>query len=175
MTAVAVASARLVSTPAESDRKARFETSAGMHGLFNTTIKGTATGVTAMEDKGWVSWRAPVKNLDTGNGMRDRHLRERFKADQFPDIVLAVPRSQLKPVADNQTVQGEVTGQLTLAGTTRPIVVGYQARRLGADYHVSAHLVVNINQFGLETPCFAGVCVDPQVKVWVDRYQLRDL
>ncbi len=170
----ALASARFVTTADESGQQVRFQTVAGLHGIFNTKILGTSPGVTAREDNGRITFTAPVARLDTGNAMRNRHLRERFKADRYPNLVLVVERSQLKKVDDRQKVAGSVTGQFTLAGATRPVAVAYQADRMGNDYFVRASFRVNINQFGLETPCFAGVCVDPNVNVTVERYRLRD-
>jgi polyisoprenoid-binding protein YceI len=174
VTYAAIASARFVSTSGEGDRRVRFQTVAGLHGVFNTRIPGTATGVTATEDHGRITFTAPVAQLDTGNNMRNRHLRERFKADRYPNIVLVVERSRLKRVEDNQAATGDVTGEFTLAGTTRPVPITYRVDRTGSDYHVHASFRVNINNFGLETPCFAGVCVDPNVDVTVERYKLRE-
>jgi polyisoprenoid-binding protein YceI len=174
VTYAAIASARFANTADEADQRVRFRTVAGLHGVFNTRIPGTATGVTAREDHGRITFTAPVAKLDTGNNMRNHHLRERFKADRYPNIVLAVERSHLKAVEDNQAVTGNVTGDFTLAGTTRPVTVAYRVNRTGSDYHVRASFRVNINNFGLETPCFAGVCVDPNVDVTIDRYKLRD-
>ena len=174
VTCAAIASARFASTTAEADRRVRFQTVAGLHGVFNTRIPGTATGVTANEDHGRITFTAPVAQLDTGNSMRNRHLRERFKADRYPNIVLVVERSRLKRVEDDQAVTGNVTGDFTLAGATRPVTIAYRVNRTGTDYHVHASFRVNINNFGLETPCFAGVCVDPNVDVTIERYKLRD-
>jgi polyisoprenoid-binding protein YceI len=174
VTYAAIASARFVSTPDEADKRVRFQTVAGLHGVFNTRIPGAATGVTASEDHGRITFTAPVAKLDTGNSMRNHHLRERFKADRYPNIVLTVDRSHLKKVEDNQAVTGNVTGDFTLAGATQPVTLAYKVNRTGSDYHVRASFRVNINNFGLETPCFAGVCVDPNVDVTIDQYKLRD-
>jgi polyisoprenoid-binding protein YceI len=174
VTYAAIAAARFVSTSDEADRMIRFQTVAGIHGVFNTRIPGTATSVTAREDRGRITFTAPVAKLDTGNRMRNRHLRERFRADRYPDITLVVDRSRLKRIEDNQAVAGDVTGELTLAGTTRPVTIVYRVNRTGTDYHVRASFRANISSFGLETPCFAGVCVDPNVDVTVERYKLRD-
>jgi polyisoprenoid-binding protein YceI len=174
VTYAALASARFVSTSAEGDRRVRFQTVAGLHGVFNTRILGTAPGVTANEDHGRITFTAPVAQLDTGNSMRNRHLRERFKADRYPNIVLVLERGRLKRIEDNQAATGEVTGDFTLAGATHPVTIAYRVNRTGSDYGVHASFRVNINDFGLETPCFAGVCVDPNVGVTVETYKLRD-
>lgn len=175
VTVVGLAAARLASTAAESDQRVAFRTTAGVHGVLNTTILGTAPGVTAAEKDGRLTFLAPVARLDTGISMRNRHLRERLHADQYPNIILVVDRKKLKAVGDNQTVSGSATGELTLAGTSRALPFTYQASRTGTDYHLTASFVVNINDFGVATPCFAGVCVDPKVMVTVERYKLREM
>jgi polyisoprenoid-binding protein YceI len=174
ITYAAVAAARFSGTSDEADKAIHFQTVAGVHGVFSTKIPGTASGVSAREDNGRLTFTAPVSKLDTGNSMRNHHLRERFKADQYPNIVLEVKRSELKEVDDNQEATGSVKGDFTLAGKTRPVTVAYKANRTGSDYHLRASFRVNINDFGLETPCFAGVCVDPNVSVTIGRFKLRD-
>jgi polyisoprenoid-binding protein YceI len=56
-------------------------------------------------------------SLDTGNAKRDKHLRSAdfFHADRHPHIVAALQRADL--AGDTLTV----TGQLTVAGITRPL------------------------------------------------------
>ena len=59
-------------------------------------------------------------SLDTGNAKRDKHLRSAdfFNADQHPHIVAVLQRADLAGVTGAPVA---VTGQLTVAGITRPL------------------------------------------------------
>lgn len=165
------ASAAFVSSTAAGDQQVTFKTTAGMGGVMDTQIAGTGSGVTATQAGDKITFRAPVAKLETRNSLRDKHLRGYLKEK---DIVLVVDRAKLPTLADRQKKSGSVAATLSVAGTSKPTTVAYKAHRTGSDYHLEAWFTVNINDHGVETPCFAGVCVDPKVSVQVKRFKLHD-
>ncbi len=161
------AAARLVSigTPAVSFQAI---------GPAGMKIDGTASQLTAAERDGKVVVTVPLTNLKTGISLRDKHLRGYLDTAHHPDATLSVERSKLKLPDDNQTVTASATGAFTLHGVTKPLAFTYRAKRTGSDYHVQALATVDIRRFGVEVPCYLGVCVKPDVKLKL-HFKLRDV
>jgi polyisoprenoid-binding protein YceI len=63
-------------------------------------------------------------SLDTNNADRDKHLRSSdfFSVQEFPDILFDSTRCELSNTTDGSIVY-KITGDLTLHGVKRPIVV----------------------------------------------------
>jgi polyisoprenoid-binding protein YceI len=136
-------------------------------------INGTSSDLAAKEDDGKLTLTAPLTNLKTGIGLRDNHLRGYLNTSKHPNAVLVVDRSRLKLPEDGKTVEGTTTGDFTLNGKTKPLKFRYKAKRTGSDYHVQGMADVNIENHGIEQPCYLGVCVDPTIKLKVG-FKLRD-
>jgi polyisoprenoid-binding protein YceI len=136
-------------------------------------IDGTSEKLSASEADGKLKIVAPLTNLKTGIGLRDKHLRGYLKTDKHPEATLVVERSKLKVPGDNQTVTGKARGDFTLNGVTKPIDFRYQAKRTGSDYHVQGLAKIDIRDFKVEVPCYLRVCVEPEVSISV-KFKLRD-
>ena len=136
-------------------------------------IEGSGNGLNAKEKDGKLEMEASVKNLKTGIGLRDKHLKKYIHADKHGKAKLVVERSKLDLPEDGKTKAGSVTGQFTLNGVTKPLKVDYKIKRTGSDYHVQGKADVNIEHHEIEKPCYLGVCVDPVVKIRV-KFKLRD-
>jgi polyisoprenoid-binding protein YceI len=136
-------------------------------------IDGTSEKLTASEADGKLTIVAPLTNLKTGIGLRDKHLRGYLKTDKHPQATLVVERSKLKQPGDNQTVNGQARGDFTLNGVTKPVDFKYTAKRTGSDYHVQGLTKIDIRDFKVEVPCYLGVCVEPQVSIKV-KFKLRN-
>ncbi len=136
-------------------------------------IDGSGGGLTVKESDAKLTVKAPLAGLQTGIGLRDKHMKKYLNVSQHPDAQLVVGRSSLKLPEDNKTVEGSATGQFTLNGKTKPVPFSYKAKRTGSDYHVQGLAEIDITEFGIEQPCYLGVCVDPKVKVKT-KFKLRD-
>jgi polyisoprenoid-binding protein YceI len=136
-------------------------------------FSGELDGVTAKERDGKLVF---VAELPRGlkMGMRDSHTREVFKVDKHKQVKLSVDKSKLTFPEDNKKVEGEVKGDLTLHGVTKPVTVKYVAKRTGSDYHLKGtSFSFNYTDFGVEKICKLSVCVEPQVTIRVDKLKLR--
>jgi len=136
-------------------------------------INGTSSQLSATEKDGKLVFTAPLTNLKTGIGLRDKHLKGYLHVDSHPSAKLSVDRSKLKLPADGQSVDSGATGDFTLNGVTKPAKFRYSAKRAGSDYLVSATTEVNIKDYNIEQPCYLGVCVDPNIKLKTT-FKLRD-
>lgn len=82
------------------------------HGRFNE-VSGAFT---LDEAKSSFTVTIKAESVDTGNGMRDTHLRgpDFFNVKQFPTITFK--STEVRPIKDGY----DVTGELTLHGVTKP-------------------------------------------------------
>lgn len=136
-------------------------------------IEGTGSGISAAEEGGEVIVTASTAGLKTGISLRDSHLKDAIKAGAHPKAVLKVKRSALKFPEDKKAAESSASGTMTLAGVTKPLSFNYKVERTGSDYHVQGLTTIDITEFGLEKPCYLGVCVDKDVKVKV-KFKVRD-
>ncbi|HMJ16229.1 MAG TPA: YceI family protein [Polyangiaceae bacterium] len=136
-------------------------------------INGTSSELSADESEGKLTVTVPLTNLKTGIGLRDNHLRGYLNTKQHPNAKLVVERSKLKLPEDGKTTDGSATGDFTLNGQTKPLKFRYRAKRTGSDFHVQGMADVNIEHYGIEQPCYLGVCVEPTIKLKV-AFKLRD-
>jgi len=160
MTSVVTASAGLSST-GESNVKFEAQGPAGMK------ISGTSGGVRATEADGKIKIVAPTTGFRTGIGLRDKHLKEYLESEKHPEAVLVVDRTKITlPSGGDAT--GTVAADLTIHGVTHPARVSYKIAKSGAGYQVQGNFDVNINDFKIKKPCYLGVCVGDEVKVFAD-------
>ena len=128
-------------------------------------IHGRGGGVTATEDGGNVIVTVPLGSVTTGIGLRDSHMRDKYlETAKYPNAVLTVPRSALTLPAGGS---GDTNGTMTLHGKQRPVKVHYDASRQGDGYAVTGTARINMTDFGIEQPSFAGTTVRPDVDVSV--------
>lgn len=136
-------------------------------------INGHGASLTATEKDGNVEFVAALDGLKTGIGKRDEHLKKTLEVDKYKHAKLVVPRSAVKLPEDQKSIEGKTTGTFTLHGQSKKVPVEYKVKRTGSDYHVQGLTTIDIEDFGIEQPCYLGVCVDPNVKVKV-KIKLRD-
>ena len=93
----------------------------------------------------------PARSLKSGKGQMDTNAYKALKADKFRSILFEL--TEVEKIADNII---EVTGKLTIAGTTRPI-------NLKVRYGVGNHEI----QFSGEYPTkFSEFNIDPPTAVF---------
>jgi len=110
----------------------------------------------------------PLGGLDTGIALRNRHMREKYlETAKYPSAVLAVPRGALALPADGATTSAEASGQMTIHGRTRPVVIRYRVTRTGSAYAVEGTVHVVMTDYGVSVPSYLGVTVKPDVDVVV--------
>jgi polyisoprenoid-binding protein YceI len=136
-------------------------------------INGKGSDIHADEKDGKLTVKVGLTNLKTGIELRDKHLRGYLKTKDHPHATLVVSRASLKLPADNQKVDTTGTGEFTLAGVTKTVTFKYKANRTGSDYHVRGKLELDITDYGIEQPCYLGVCADTKVRVSV-RFKVRE-
>jgi hypothetical protein len=111
-----------------------------------------------------------LRTLDTGIGMRNDHMREKYlevgKGDGFESAVLS--DIHLGEV-DAETFQGRTTftGTLLLHGTRRGVTGPADVRRVGSSVRIEAAFPVTLADHGIPKPQYLGVGVKGEVQVKV--------
>jgi hypothetical protein len=114
--------------------------------------------------------RVDLATLDTGIGLRNEHLRERYlevrRGEGFDHAVLSDIHLG---DADPRLVQGKArfSGTFLLHGTRKAIAGEASVRRDGQTVRVEASFPVTVADYGIEKPQYLGVGVREQVKVTV--------
>lgn len=101
--------------------------------------------------------RGHTSCIKTGIAMRERHLWKYLDAGKFHEATLSVDHSQVKVPKDHEKVEGDATGTFSLHGVQRALSIHYAAQRTGSDIQVRGRIDVNLKDFNIEQPSFAGV------------------
>lgn len=111
-----------------------------------------------------------LRSLDTGIGLRNEHLREKYlevdKGAGYDQAVLSdVVLQGLNPGAP--AGKGSFTGLLTLHGVKKAVNGPVEVRQAGTGWSVRASFPVNLPDYNIEKPRYLGVGVRDTVQVSV--------
>jgi len=111
-----------------------------------------------------------LRTLDTGIGLRNEHLREKYlevnKASGF-DTATLTKIDLIGMNTDAPEGKGAFTGSLTVHGVTKMVTGSVEVRREGAGLHVKALFPVTLSDYGIPAPRYLGVGVKDTVRVEV--------
>ena len=127
-------------------------------------IEGKSSQIDFEEDASALTFKVPIAPIETGIGLRDRHLREALEAEKFPAAILRVSRSELTFPKEHDPAEGTAQGDLTLHGKTKSI--SFPAGiKVGADaVSLSSTFKINRQDFGIS---FGAGKVDDDVTLKV--------
>jgi polyisoprenoid-binding protein YceI len=138
------------------------------HGPAGLRIEGKSSDVSLEEDASGLTFKVPLAPIETGIGLRNRHLREMLEAEKFPIAILRVARGDLIFPREHQPAEGTAKGELTLHGQSRAVEVYYHAETgAGGITQVRGSLQLDIREFEIKSPSYLGVTVAPEVEVKV--------
>jgi polyisoprenoid-binding protein YceI len=142
------------------------EPTAGFHGRGpgGFGVDGKTHELRVEDDGTTLKITVPLAGLQTGIGLRDKHMREKYlQVDKFPDAILQVPWSGVKLPGDGQTGEGSAPGKMTLHGKSKDVQVKYRIVRTGTRYQVTGNVPVNLKDYDIEVPSYMGVTVQPDI------------
>jgi polyisoprenoid-binding protein YceI len=146
-----------------------------MQGTAGLHIEGTSHELTLSEHDGELLFQVPLSGVDTGIGLRNRHMRNYLDVAHFPRAELRVPRWILNIPTAGKVTESDALGVLTIHGVYRPCSVHYRAERASSgELRIRATTRIDMRDFGVDVPSYLGVHVDPEVGLQVD-FSLRDL
>ena len=111
-----------------------------------------------------------LRTLDTGIGLRNRHLRENYlEIDKAPGFETAtLSEIHLDGLDANMPEgKGSFTGLLRLHGMTNPVTGAVDVRPAGAGRRVKASFAVDLPAYAIPKPRYLGVGVKDTVHVEV--------
>lgn len=107
--------------------------------------------------------------LRTGVDGRDEEMRSRLETDKYPRLRFQMRDFKLgKLDRAARTVSGEVVGDMTIHGVTKPLRVPVrvevdQSRRVVLDGEV----LLRMSDYGIEPPTVGPITVQDEVKLWL--------
>ena len=140
------------------------------HGTAGLRIEGRSSEVALESDASLLTFKVPIAPIETGIGLRDRHLREVLEAEKFPAAILRVSRSGLTFPKEREPTEGIAKGELTLHGQSRPVEVRYRGElgKGGVTRGVVGSMHLDMRDFEIKSPSYLGVAVSPDVEVKVE-------
>jgi len=145
-----------------------------MQGTAGLHIEGKTHELALSEHDGELLFQVPLSGVDTGIGLRNRHMRNYLDVAHFPRAELRVPRWTLTFPASGKATESDALGVLTIHGVYRPCSVHYRAERVpSGELRIRATTRIDMRDFGVDVPSYLGVHVDPEVGIQVD-FSLHD-
>jgi polyisoprenoid-binding protein YceI len=110
----------------------------------------------------------PVSTLDCRNGTMNGHLRTALKAAQAPNISLQITSATISPGGEASTAR--LTGELTIAGTTRPVTLDATVAGDAGQLRVRGSKAIVMTEYGVRPPSLmmGAMRVNPNVTVGFD-------
>jgi polyisoprenoid-binding protein YceI len=112
-----------------------------------------------------------IDSLDTGVGLRNKEMRERFLETNkfgtatFKSVSVTSPPS----IAPNQPVEINVTGDMTLHGVTKRMTIPVRVVLIpDGRIHASSNFKIHMPDFGISVPHSILVTVNDDVPVRLD-------
>jgi len=139
-----------------------------MQGTAGLQIEGVTHELLFTKREGDLVFRVPLAGLDTGIGLRNRHMRGYLDVAHFPEAELHVPRKKVVFPAQGRAVESVAQGTLTLHGISKTCLVRYRVEQARPEaYRVHGTTRIDIRDFGIDVPTW-GVGVEPNVGIQVD-------
>lgn len=131
---------------------------------------GPASGTVEIKDStANANFELDLNTLKSGISLRDTHMKEKYlKTGEFPKASLAISSMDIAEVLKTDVKDKKFEGKLTLHGQEKPIQGTYATSRSGEDIKISAKFEIDILDFGIEIPSYAGVKVAKSVRVEIE-------
>ncbi|CAN5751799.1 hypothetical protein BH09MYX1_BH09MYX1_08280 [soil metagenome] len=131
-------------------------------------IDGTTNELNVSDDGTNVKISVPLAKLDTKVALRNDHMRNKYlEVGTFPNAELTVARSALKLPAVGASTSGDATGTMKIHGKEKQVTFHYAAGNSGGKISVKGSVHLNINDYGIVIPSYAGVTMKPDIDIEV--------
>jgi polyisoprenoid-binding protein YceI len=137
-------------------------------------FEGKTAELTVKEHEKTVKIIVPLRNLETGISLRDKHMKEKYlEVDTYPVTTLEVQRAALKFPEDGKVVEGDATGTFTLHGVTKDVKFHYKGACDAAGVcDVTGSFDFRFSDHGVVVPSYLGVTVKPETSI-VAMFQVK--
>jgi polyisoprenoid-binding protein YceI len=108
--------------------------------------------------------------LDTGIGLRNRHMRENYlETDQYP-ITYFKGKIVKSQVENDTTVSVEANGEIFIHGITKPLTVKANFIKITDGYRIQTNFIVKLSDFQIEIPSIMFYKIDENMDLQLDFY-----
>lgn len=128
-------------------------------------IEGKAEKLSLTQSDGQLRFSVALADLDTGIGLRNRHMLEDLEAEKHPTVSLVLPAALVQLPSGDQPLEGTAPGRWTLHGATREVPVRYRGRCQAGSCDVQADATLDLNEFGVKIRSYLGITVKKVVPV----------
>ncbi len=123
-------------------------------------IHGTSEKAAVADDGKNLKVNVKLEDIDTDNGLRNKHMLEDTHAKDFPVVTLTVPTASLK-----ETGAQEATGTFELNGQKKDVKFSYTSQCQGSVCEIEGSAPLNLGDFGIKIRSYLGVTVKPDITV----------
>lgn len=140
-------------------------------------IKGEGKGPTGQFDlkrsgndlKLTADLNVDLETLDTGISLRDRHMKEKYlETGKYKTAILKVADARLPAAALAGTGSYTVSGTLMMKGVEKPVDIALQLENLGESVKAISKFKINLADYTIDVPKYAGITVANDVEVSVE-------
>ena len=134
-------------------------------------VSGTIVADAAAPASSSVALTVELRSLDTGVGLRNKEMRERYlETGKFPDATFkSVSVSGPASIAANAPEEIRVTGDFTLHGVTKRMTIPVRVVMIpDGRIHATSSFAVKMPEFGINVPKNVLVTVNDEVPVRLD-------
>lgn len=117
-----------------------------------------------------IYFEVDLNALDTGIGLRNRHMRENYlETDQYP-ITHFKGKIVRNSVMDDTLTTVEADGNIFIHGIEKPLKVSGQLIKKQNGYRIKASFIVKLSEFEIEIPSIMFYKIDENMDLHLDFY-----
>lgn len=125
-------------------------------------VEGSATvdGLTLTD----AEFTVDVASIATDRSQRDAYFRDSaLRTDEHPSasFTLSEPVTADEAPTSGEVSEQELTGELTIAGVTKPVTATAQFRTDGTTVNLAGSIEITFEDFGVQAPSLGFVTVEP--------------
>jgi polyisoprenoid-binding protein YceI len=130
------------------------------------SVRAAFSGTTLAGVTGWVELQ--VRDMHTGVGLRDTHMRNALRADSFPTIRFVLAEVEVGDSHGDSTAV-VLRGDLTIRGVTRAVRAPGHVVARGGEVAITTSFPIDMREYGIAPPSrfFGAIKVDPIVGIGV--------
>lgn len=123
-----------------------------------------------LTDKSQLYFEVDLNTLDTGIGLRNRHMRENYlETDQYPLTWFKGRLVRAEKGTDGR-YQVQADGTMFIHGVEQPKSVGGTITRDGDVYHITSGFEVKLSDYKIKIPSIMFYKIDETMSLEVDFY-----
>lgn len=123
----------------------------------------------SLTNKSSLYFEVDLSSLDTGIGLRNRHMRENYlETDKYPITHFSGKIVKPESISDEQGYKVQVAGKIYLHGVERPLEVNGILLGDENNYQIRTKFIVKLSDFNIEIPSIMFYKIDEAMDLELD-------